>query len=197
MMEEQKIKTEPGESKVSTPGISREPFFGMLLFGSLILLVTGALGLLGWGVYRGWHVSQEESALPSIATLQVGDVVKPEESSEKAVDQGATPPQAVTAEEGAQKAKATNVKVMNGGAAKGSATTVAESLKQAGFTKIATGNTTGNYTGIVVYFAPGLDTEAAVLKNVLLKSYPKAEAKPAPKDNKEASLAPLTVILGK
>jgi hypothetical protein len=96
----------------------------------------------------------------------------------------------------AMKAKNTDIKVLNGGAAKGSAGVVAEALKKAGYTKVTTGNTLGDYTGTTVYFSVGLDQEAGAVKQALL-SWPATVTKEAPQGNKETAQAPLTVIVGK
>ncbi len=86
---------------------------------------------------------------------------------------------------------------MNGGAAKGTAGTVAEMLKQAGYTKVTPGNTVKDYSGTVIYHAAGLEQEAAALKEALIKKYPTVSISPAVAGNKETSMAPLTVIIGK
>ena len=151
--------------------------------------------------YRGFQLNQKQSALPSIGSLSV------REGSETATD----PTQEVTKEptpEPGEKAtpsdekvlsqaKNTEVKVLNGGAAKGSAATGAELLTKGGYTKVTTGNTVSNYTGVTVYYAAGLEEQAGIVREALLKTYPKAEIKPALKDNKETSQGAITVILGK
>jgi cytoskeletal protein RodZ len=182
-----------GKSVPSTRS-SREPFFGTLLFGVLVLVMLGVISLLSWWGYRGWSFSQEQSALPSIAALPIT-----EEKTESRVPVEEEKPQTQepSQEELVKKTKETDIKVLNGGAAKGSAGVLGEALKKEGYTKISVGNTTGNYTGTIIYFASGLDQEAATLKASLLKSHPKTEAKPALTDNKETTQAPLTVILGK
>ncbi len=189
------VSMEEGE-KIATVRPSRQPFFGTLLFSVLVLIILVAVGLLSWWGYRGWRFTEERSTLPSIASLEV----VPETQENTAPEEVAKPvEQAPTAskEEALKKVQAIDIKVMNGGAAKGSAGILGESLKKGGYTKVSVGNTTGNYTGTVIYFASGLDQEAATLKETLVKTYPKVETKAALAENKETSLSPLTVILGK
>jgi hypothetical protein len=183
-------ETEPKQN------VSHGPLFGGLLLGFLILCILGALGFLGWSGYQGYRLQKNVAALPSIATLPKGEEPK--------TDVVVIPPEPTkpeekptTSDETLKKAKGTEVKVLNGGAPKGSATTGADILKKDGFTKVTTGNTTLDYTGVTVYFAPDQGALATIVKDTLLKSYPKAVTKEALKDNKETSAAPLTVILGK
>lgn len=182
-----------GEKNIASARPSRQPLFGTLLFGGLVIMMLVVVALLSWWGYRGWKQAQEQSALPSIATLPMTE----EKKESAAPVEEESPVMELSQEAIMNKAKETDIKVLNGGAAKGSAGVVGEALKKEGYTKISVGNTTGNYTGTTVYFASGLDQEAAILKTTLLKSYPKAEAKPALADNKETSAASLTVILGK
>jgi len=181
------------EKNVAPSRSSRQPLFGTLLFSGLVLMMLVVVALLSWWGYRGWNFTQERSALPSIAALPIT-----EEKTESSVPVKEEPKtEEPSQEELVKKTKAADIKVLNGGAAKGSAGVLGEALKKEGYTKISVGNTTGNYTGTTIYFASGLDQEAATLKASLLKSYPKTETKPALIDNKETTQASLTVILGK
>lgn len=184
------------EEKITTPTASHEPLFGALLFGMMILLTLGAVGLIGWSAYRGFRVTEERGALPSIATLPAQESA-PETVSEETVTEPKEAVSVVSAEEKLKKARGTDTKVLNGGAAKGSAGIVAEILKKDGFTKVAVGNTTSDYVGVTVYFLSDFEQEAEAVKNLLVKTYPKVTAKAAPKENKEAAQASLVVILGK
>lgn len=201
-MEEQPIVQEPAAQQTEGGSVTQKPshesFFGTLLFSFMMVLLIGTVSVIGWGVYRGIQLTKEQSVLPSIATLPGEERTEVKETP-KAVasptEPGSTAP--LAAEESLKKAKATDIKVLNGGAAKGSATLVTELLKKAGYTKVTPGNTINNYTGIVVYYALGLDQEAGAVKETLVKTYPKAEIKPTVKGNSETSQASLTVILGK
>lgn len=179
---------------------SNEPFFGTLLFSFLALILLAVVAGAAWGVYRGFRLNQEQTALPSIGSLSVQEEKVETPEPPKTVKETPTSqenPQVAPDATVLLKAKGTDVKVLNGGAAKGSAGTVAESLKKAGFTKVTSGNALKDYTGVTVYYAAGLDKEAQSLKMEVAKTYPKAEAKAALKDNAETTQANLTVILGK
>lgn len=196
MAEKQTEAVSQEAEKVVSSKSSREPFFGTLLFVLMLIVLATCAALLGWWGYRGFQANKEQAALPSISTLATKEEVKePEEAKEETVSPQKT--DTVSPEELLKKTKATDIKVLNGGAAKGSAGVAGEALKKDGYTKVSVGNTTGNYTGTIIYFATGLDQEAATLKTALQKTYPKAETKAALSDNKETTGAPLTVILGK
>ncbi len=196
-MTEQKEK-QPNVASQNTPSqesASREPLFGTLLFGGIALFVFLALALIGFWGYRGWQANKEQRDLPSIASLPITEEKETVAPPVEEVKQEPIPE--MSPEELLKKTKETSIQILNGGAAKGSAGVVGEALKKDGYTKVTVGNTTGNYTGTTVYFANDLEKEAEILKNALLKSYPKAQVKAALVDNKETSTAPLTVILGK
>lgn len=89
------------------------------------------------------------------------------------------------------------VKVLNGGAAGGSAGKVATYLKQNGYAKAEAGNANGSNTGIVVYYAPEMADEVKALQLLLLKTYKGVISKPvADAKIPEAKTAPLVVVLG-
>ncbi len=191
-VEQGALATEVAEKK----SVSHDPLFGGLLLGFLVLAFLGALGWVGWSGYQGYRLQKNEAMLPSIATLPKGE--EPKTDVVVAPPEPTKPEEKPTSsDETLKKAKGTEVKVLNGGAPKGSATTGADLLKKEGFTQVTTGNTTLDYTGVTVYYATGNEALADVVKNTLLKSYPKTTIKEAVKENKETSGAPLTVILGK
>lgn len=199
MTDEQAIVSsdEIKKNTVSPTRRSRGPLFGSILFGMMILLVLGILVTGIWGGYRGYQMSQERATLPSIATLAVGEIgSEVADEPQETILQEATTPDARN-EEGTKKARATTIKVFNGGAAKGSASVLAETLKKVGYTQVTIGNTIKDYSGVVVYFAPEVETEATIVKNDLLKTYPKVETKPAVVTNTETTQAPISVIVGK
>lgn len=194
---ENKEQTEATEP-VSAPKRSHESLFGTLLFFVIALCVITLVAGLAWGGYRGFRLNQEQTALPSIGDLATEEkaAVPTEETSPQPAapaEEKATSPDTGVA----TKAKGTDLKVLNGGAAKGSAGVAADVLKKDGYTKVTTGNTLKDYSGVTIYHAAGLEKEAEVVKTSLVKTYPKVEAKAALKDNTETSQAPLTVILGK
>lgn len=180
------------EQEAAVPRSSREPLLGALLFGVLLIVTLAAIGGAGYAAYSGWKSGKERSARPSIAELAVKE--READPAPEAVAPASAPE---TAAQPAADAKSKEISVMNGGAAKGTAGTVAEMLKQAGFTKVTAGNTVKDYTGTVVYYAAGLEKEAASLKEALIKKYPTVSVSPAVAGNKETSMAPLTVIIGK
>lgn len=177
---------------------SHGALFGSLLLWFLVLTIIGILAGIAWGGYRGWNMREERAALPSISTLSETDTTaKNEPAPEAIIEAEVAAPAPETSVEDTKKAKATEIKVLNGGAAKGSAGTATTFLTREGYTKVTLGNTLSDYAGTTVYFAVGLDKEAAILKTTLLPNYPKTEVKPALPNNKETTAAPLTVILGK
>lgn len=199
MTEKQETSSEETpKNNPSSSRASRGPLLGLILFGIIVLLVVGVVIMMAWGGYRGYRLSQERAALPSISNLSVGEVVTDatDEPKEKITAEEA-PSADVSAEEGVKKAKATAIKVLNGGAAKGSASVASLALQKKGYTQVTMGNTIKDYTGVVVYYSPEVEKEAMVVKNDLLATYPKAEAKPAVKTNTETTQAPLSIIIGK
>ena len=194
---EQAVATEPKET--TSPKRSHESLFGTLLFVGITLVLVAIVGGMAWGGYRGFRLNKEQTALPSIGSLSTmaEQEEEPVKEDPQSVPQEQTVPAATVDQAVVTKAKGTDIKVLNGGAAKGSATTAAEVLKKEGYTKVATGNTVKDYVGVVVYYAAGLEKEAGVVKTALIKAYPKVEVKAALKDNTETSQAVITVILGK
>lgn len=188
------------DSPESAPPVkkSRESLFGSLLFTAIVVVILVLILAAGWGGYKGFRVNQEQAALPSIGNLaieeQKTEAAEPVKSMEEEKKE-----QTVTNSETElrTKAKNTEIKALNGGAAKGSAGIVAEILKKDGYTKVVPGNTLKDYTGTVVYYAAGLEKEAGFVKEALLKNYPKAEIKAAITSNTETTQASIVVIVGR
>ena len=89
------------------------------------------------------------------------------------------------------------VKVLNGGAAGGSAGKIVAYLRQNGYLKAEAGNANGSNAGVVVYYAAGMEDESKALQLVLLKEYKGVEAKPVEEAKiPEAKTAPMVVVLG-
>ncbi len=178
---------------------TREPLLGTLLLLLMILFVVASLCGVSYAAYSSWHASKEQRDRPSIAALSSEPTAQAGEETK-----GAETPQSLdtsTAVVDTQglltKAHSIAVSALNGGGAKGSAVSVADVLKKVGYLKVTPGNTTGNYTGVVIYFAAGLDKEAQTLKTALVGKYPTVTSQPAIPSNKETTTAPLTVIIGK
>lgn len=183
---------------------SHESLFGALLLLGMILLLLLFVAGASWFAYaKWWKVSKEADARPSITTLSAAEKERAEQAKvadekaealaeeKKSAETKEADPAVLTA------AQASVLSVLNGGAAKGSAGTLVEALKKEGFTKSVVGNATGDHTGAVIYHKAGLEKEAEVVKTSVAKTYPKVEVKVAVTTNKETSVAPITVILGK
>lgn len=189
--------TEELQVKEEKPKRSREAVFGSLLLSLMIIFVIAALVSVGFAMYFGWQEKKQASRQPSITALsEKKDVVSQdsktsEKEEEKKVEENTD---AVALD---TKTKGVEITILNGGVAKGSAGTFAEVLKKEGYLKVTPGNTVADYTGTVVYFASGLEKEAEIVLTTVIKTYPKATAKPAVLTNKETSTKPITIILGK
>lgn len=189
------------ETEQKTKEHSKEPLFGLLLLGAIVVFLLLAAAGIGWAVYGGVSKNQAENRELSIAALgqpedQTGEA--PESTPMEDPAPPASSPQAATepAVPIAPATKNTVVRVLNGGAAKGSAGKLAESIKQDGYTQVSAGDATGNYTGVVIYYAESLAKEAELLKASVVKMYPSASTAQASAANRETAPAPLTVIIG-
>jgi flagellar basal body-associated protein FliL len=185
----------PVDSSKGVPAkneVSHESLFGGILLGSLVLVVLLVIIGTGYTAYIAWKANKEQATRPSITEL----AVKSEESQpvKEVTAVTAVAEEATTLVVDAQQK---DISVQNGGAAKGTAGVVADVLKQAGYTKVTASNTINDYSGTVIYYAIGLEKEAATLKESLVKKYPTILIKPAVASNKETSAASLTVIIGK
>ncbi len=170
-----------------------EAFFGTVLIGCLALSLIAAAGYFGFSGYRYFKAMNDEQAAPSIAVLPV---VEKKETPVEAAAEEKKETETPTPETLAADKKTLEVKVLNGGAAKGVAGAYAEKLKKEGFTKTAVGNTFGSYTGAALYYAKGQESGLAALKETVIKDYPKLITKEAEAGNKDTTAAPLTLILG-
>lgn len=201
-VEQQKIMkgtVQSDQNKTSVQSrVSHEPFFGMLVFAALLLFTIVSLAGIGWVMYSEWQASREHSGQLSIATLPKEEQISDEALTDN--NQG-DPDQNVALQNSEEKPilapKDVEVKVLNGGAAKGSAGIVTDVLKQAGYAKAIFGNATGDYSGVVVYHKVGLDREATAVKDALIKKYPVVTMKEAGTANTEVSVMPITVVVGK
>lgn len=192
-------ETEQKEEKIKKT-VSHGALFGKILFVVIVFLVLGVIGAIAWGGYRGFQMNTKQAALPSIATLSTEETAPSEVApvEEKAVvpekKNGETVP---TNDEVIKSAKSTEIHVLNGGAAKGSAGTAADALKKNGYTKTVIGNTLNDFSGVAVYYAPEKEKEAGQVKLDLIKTYPAITTRPADATKKETALASLVLILGK
>lgn len=169
----------------------KEIFIALLVFA----VVGGgiALGLR----YREGQKETSDSR-PSIANFSPENlpenVVKEEDNkkddSEKETEEGSA---SVKSDAPATVA----IKVLNGGAAGGSAGKMTTYLKQNGYAKAEAGNADGSNIGIVIYYSALMADEVKALQLLLLKEYKGVTAKPV-EDAKipEAKTAPIVVVLG-
>lgn len=183
---------------------SKESIFGTLLFAVLIVFTITSIVGVGFVAYTKWQMSRQESARPSIVALATEQEKNGEktpdsiEGSEMTEEKQEPDTAAHTAQDEALvQLKATAISVLNGGAAKGSAALATDILKAAGYSKSVAGNATGDYVGVVVYHASGMEQAATIIKEVLVKKYPNTTIKAALPGNKETTVSSITVILGK
>ena len=164
----------------------------------LSLLVFAVIGSgIALGVWYREDRKESADARPSIENFVAENL--PENSAEEEVSDDApdeiknedAPPMKPDAPE------TIAVKILNGGAAGGSAGKVATYLKQNGYAKAEAGNANGSNTGIVVYYAPEMADEVKAIQLLLLKEYKGVTSKPvADAKIPEAKTAPLVVVLG-
>ena len=163
---------------------------------SSILFLAIAGGLL-WG-WDSWQKRSEEArgeapSIGALATVKTIPVAAAEDvASEISAPTEEKKPNASEADKGTL-----DVKVLNGGAAKGSAVKVQDFLKKAGYAKTKSSSSIGDYTGTTVYYLGSNESSATAIQQLLLKDYPKAEVKIATSSTAENGSAPVVVILGK
>jgi hypothetical protein len=88
------------------------------------------------------------------------------------------------------------VKVLNGGAAPGTAGKVRDLLNSKGYTKAAASNSAlENFTGQTIFFQEGNDATANAIKEILIVQYPNTVTKPA--STSEEKSATIVVMVGK
>lgn len=192
-MEEIITEEQASQTKIKKP--SHEPFFGVLV----VMIITVLLVLLasygGWFLYHGVKNSMSDKNLLSIENIPLaangsGEGNKKEESKPAENKNVSSAPAAVN--------KQIAVKVLNGGASRGAAGVAADVLKAAGYTAVSTGNSTGNYSGVTVYFtAPAAENDANAIKEALLKKYPSSTVKPSIAGNADTNASAIMVVVGK
>jgi len=182
----------------SSPARSHESFWGAVLFAGMLLFVVASIGGVGWAAYTKWQSEKVAKSQPSITVLpEQSNEQKSVTPKEEAQAAGSTEAKEEPASDTIAAAKKLGISVLNGGAAKGSAGVLADFLKKEGYLKTVAGNTINNYTGVVVYYASGLEKEAEIIKESVVKKYPQAKILPADTNNKETSVSQATIILGK
>ena len=190
MSEEHEDITKDGGHPESSPR-PHDELWGRLVISVLLLGLLAMLAffaLLGYRIYDGRHENG-----PSIADL-------PKSAAPAEPTQGAaTTAENTPAPEASAPidAKQTVASVLNGGGAKGSAGTLAESLKQAGYAKTVAGNASGDSAGVIVFYKDGQEAVAKAVLAEVAKKYPKASIAPADAKRPETGSSPITVIIGK
>lgn len=178
---------------------SKEGWYGAILLAGTVLFGAVLLGGgLWWAYTRIYLDAHQEKA----SIVRLPSDMPASGATDTETDPAVVPvaiPSAPASGESAipADAKQESISVLNGGGAKGSAGTAAALLKQDGYAKVTTGNTTKDYTGVTVYHAAGKGESAAAVVKVLLKQYPKATSKEAPKTDAEASSGTIVIIIGK
>jgi len=171
-----------------------------MLFFFMILFVLSSVAFIGWGVYSQWEKNRLNREKISVASLSTEEITLPKNQEERAVDD--TPSQeAIKKDDKKEEVVAKNytvaVSVLNGGAPKGSAGVMASILKESGYLSVTPSNTIKDYVGVVVYYADTFEKQAEYVKEILVKKYPQAKIMSADTKNKETSVSPITIILGK
>jgi LytR cell envelope-related transcriptional attenuator len=177
----------------------KEHVFGAFLLGGLIVVVILGLAGAGFGTYSLWKQQSAESQSPSISGLPVAEAM-PEEQAEVTEGASETTKEAeknTVTDEVLKKAQTLDIIVMNGGGAKGVASTTAETLKSKGFTKVTIGNTKGDFTGTTVYAKKANQESAEAVVSVLKSAYPSIVYKEALASDPETTTATVTIIFGK
>lgn len=174
-------------------------FLGGMVVAVLSLLLLMLAATFGFFGYRLWRTAQVERAAPSIQELgekPISVQASPETPSEP-VTQPTPSPSAPTPSAPTPDLATLEVKVLNGGAPKGSAGTLVDLLKKAGYAKANFGNSTTDHQGTVLYYAAASQAAAETLKPLIAKTYPAVTLTPAPANDKDATAAAIVIVLGK
>lgn len=193
--EKESVSLVEGEA---TPAIheTNESFLGSVLVLVLVILLVGAAVFFAFFGYRIWRDSQIVRNTPSIQKIVTDAPAIPAPTTSPVIVEEAKPETTTPSVTPIDKTTL-DVKVMNGGAAKGSAGTFGETLKKAGYTKTTVGNTTSDYTGVAIYYAAGKQKEAESLQGDVAKTYPQVTLLETKTGNADTAGATLVVILGK
>ena len=172
--------------------------FGIVVFCSL------SLAAVWYG--PGWWRSHRESQVttPSIVALQSVPSQSGQGSVEAASTSESTPPTNKDAQSGTastpaptvEKAKV-QVKVLNGGAAPGSAGKTVKTLQAAGFLLAKGGDSKGDYLGVSIFYLEGRQAEANAVKAALGDNLALVKFEVAKDPKQETGSASVVVVLGK
>lgn len=174
-----------------------------VLSSVFFLVVAGGL-LWGWNHGRQ-VVSENNDERPSIGALATETIVPvaAPSASETAADTSGTETETKT-ETSSEKSDTPNpaaatldIKVLNAGAAKGSAARVQDFLKQNGYAKATASSAVGDYSGTTVYYLGSNESNATAVANLLSKDYSNVAVKIASSSKAEDGSASVVVMLGK
>lgn len=170
-----------------------EVFLGGMVVAIICLLLLILAGTFGYFGYRLWQSAQIERTTPSIQELGEKPVT---DMPQVAAPTPVAEPTPAPAPAPSADLAAVEVKVLNGGAAKGSASTLVDLLKKAGYTKASFGNSVANHTGTTIYYTITSQSAAETLKATVAKTYPAVTVAPAKAGDKDATAAAIVVVLG-
>lgn len=192
------VTSEEGSSEKKSAQVSHESLFGFLVMLIIVLCGVALASYGGWILYHGVQESRGDSSRISIEDIPLRMNTGEQQKEPKEMEEPKSAENTEVKTDSTVANKKISVKVMNGGAVKGSASVVAGVLMGSGYATVGTGNATGDYTGVTVYFtAPATEADANALKESLLKKYPGTVVKPSVVGTADTLVSPVTVIIGK
>lgn len=168
-----------------------EQMLGTVLLVLILFFILASIVGIGFVVYSQWKYAHDQKNKPAIETLNE-PAPAPEETTPAPAAEEPKPAEQTTTVDITKE----EVSVMNGGGTPGSAAKLQDALKKEGLTNVKLGNTTGDFSGVVVYYAQDKQQQADALLALVKKQYDKAETKPQDATKKESATSPLTVIIG-
>jgi cytoskeletal protein RodZ len=177
---------------------SHESLLGFLIMLVIVIFLVVLASYGGWLLYQGVKEYRGDTNRVSIERIPLGMSAEEKKDEPKKSEENKSEESVSVKSDAPAVSKKIAVKVMNGGAAKGSASVVAGVLMGSGYGTVSTGNATGDHTGLTVYFkAPATQADANAVKESLLKKYPGAVVKPSVAGTADTVASPVTVIVGK
>lgn len=169
---------------------------GIIIFFAVI--IAGAVWLPGV-----WHARElERTTQSSIMDLKDVAIESVGKEESRVADDMAQAEGDTTAKNETPLAPATDpaklvIKVLNGGAAGGSAGKLAQVLRSAGFKLVTAGDSKSDYAGVTVYYQSAGKADADAVKATLTKAYPSVEERVETDMKKETASAAIVVVVGK
>ncbi len=198
-MEEMNVVTsEEGSSEKKSAQVSHESLFGFLVMLIIVLCGVALASYGGWILYHGVKESRGDMSRVSIADIPLATNMEEQQKEPKEMEEPKSVENTEVKTNSIVANKKIAVKILNGGAVKGSASVVAGVLMGSGYGAVGTGNATGDYTGVTVYFkTPATEAVAKAVKARLLSKYPSSTVKPSVVGTADTVVSPVTVIVGK